>query len=154
MEEFVDNSEWPRSACTSTHFSALTFGTSCESSIKIKETSYLYSLPKRLKLRSLLANPDDQGSLQKTHWRSSTSCRKVWWLDNAWSQGPQQGGWIRKQSPIRCRRSRSCHSVDSILPVQNEDFTGDGEELTKVPRAVTQTKSCKNWQLDGIWESM
>ena len=33
---------------------------------------------KRPKLRSLLANQNDKGSLQKTHWRSSTSSSKVW----------------------------------------------------------------------------
>ena len=46
--------------------------------IKIKETQYLYSLHKRPKLRCLLANQNDTGFLQKTHWRSSTSSRKVW----------------------------------------------------------------------------
>ena len=34
------------------------------------------ALPKRPKLRSLLANQNDKGFLQKTHWRSSPSCRK------------------------------------------------------------------------------
>ena len=42
-----------------------------------EESQYLYSLPKRPKLRSMLANQDDKGSLQKTHWRSSTSSRKM-----------------------------------------------------------------------------
>ena len=61
-----------------THFSGLRFGVPYESGIKIKEAQSLYSLPKRSKLRSLLANYKDKGSLQKTHWRSSTSSRKVW----------------------------------------------------------------------------
>ena len=46
--------------------------------IKIKDARYLYSLPERSKLRSMLANQNDKGFLQKMHWRSSTSCRKVW----------------------------------------------------------------------------
>ena len=33
---------------------------------------------KRSKLRNALANQGDKGSLQKTHWRSSASSRKVW----------------------------------------------------------------------------
>ena len=107
-----------RSACTRTHFSGLRFGTSYESGIKIKEAS----LPKRPKLRSLPANQNDKGSLQKTLWRSRTSCRKVWWLDYGWSQGPQWGMWIKRQSPVRCRGSGSCHSMDSILI--NRHFTG------------------------------
>ena len=44
--------------------------------------------------------------------------------------------WISKRSSIRCRCSRSCHSMDSILSVQNKDFTRDGKESTKVCRAV------------------
>ena len=31
-----------------------------------------YSLPKRSKLRSMLANQEDKGSLQKTNWKFST----------------------------------------------------------------------------------
>ena len=54
-----------------------------------------------------------------------TSCRKVRWLDNDWSQSPQRGRWVSKQSPIRCRHARSCHSMDSILSVQNKIFTWD-----------------------------
>ena len=46
--------------------------------IKLKETYYLYSLPERPKLRSLLAKQNYKGSLQETHWRSSTSGGKVW----------------------------------------------------------------------------
>ena len=36
----------------------------------------IHSLPKRPRLRCLLENQNNKGSLQKTHWRSSTSCRK------------------------------------------------------------------------------
>ena len=90
--ELFTESEGRRMACMRTHFSGLRFRTSYESGIKIKETQYLYSLPKTRKLRSPLANQNDKGSLQKTHWRSSTSSRNVWWLDNGRSQGPPWGG--------------------------------------------------------------
>ena len=84
-------------------------------------------IPKRPKFRSLLANQNDKGSLQKTHWRSSTLSRIV---DNGGSQSPQRGVWITEQSPVRCRCSiRAKH-----------DLTGDGKEFTKVLRAVTQAK--------------
>ena len=69
-------------SCTRTHFSGLRFGTSYKSGIKIKESSYLYSLSQRPKLRSMFANQNYKCSLQKTHWRSSTSSRKVGRLDN------------------------------------------------------------------------
>ena len=71
------------------------------------------------------SNKSDKGSLKKTHWRRSTSCRKVRRLDNDWSQSPQRGRWISKQSSIRSREVRSCHSMDSILSVQNKIFTWD-----------------------------
>ena len=45
---------------------------------KIKDAQYLYSLRIRPKVRSLLANQNDKGSLLKTQWRSSTSSRNVW----------------------------------------------------------------------------
>ena len=63
----------------------------------------------------MLSNQDDTGCLQKTHWRSSTSCRKVWWLDNGRSQSSQRRTWISEQSSIRSRGARSCHSMDAIL---------------------------------------
>ena len=62
----------------------------------------------------MLATPNDKSSLQKTHWQSSTS-RKVWWLDNGWSQSPPWGGWITEQSPIRCRGTRLGNTVDFII---------------------------------------
>ena len=56
LEVFTDNLKDTELHAPRTHFSGLRFGTSCESGIKIKEAQYSYSLPKRPKLRSLLAN--------------------------------------------------------------------------------------------------
>ena len=36
------------------------------------------------------------------------------------------------------RGSRSCRAMDSILSVQNKDFTGDGKECTKMLRTVAK----------------
>ena len=135
------NRIWRTQKCTRTHFSGLRFGTSYESDIKIKEALYLYSLPKRPKWRSLHANQHDKGSLQKTHWRSSTSSRKVWWLDNGWSQSPRWGMWIKRQSPVRCRGSRSCHSMDSVLCVhktsqETEESSRKFLEQSQKPKVV------------------
>ena len=63
------------------------------------------------------------------------------------AQGPQWGGWITEQSLVRCRCSRSCHSMDSTVSVQNKDSKGDGKEITKVPRAFTKAKSYLHGQL-------
>ena len=147
LEEFHRKSRRCRRARTRTHFARLRFGTSCQSGTQ--EEQYFYSLPKSSKLRSMLANQDDKGSLQKTHWRSFTSSINVWWLDNSWSQSPEWGVWITKQSPVRFRCSRSCHSMDSILSVQNKNFTGDGKELKKVSRAVTKAESSLYGQFIG-----
>ena len=98
-------------------------GTSKKSGIA--ETQYLYSLPERPKLRSLLANQKDKGSLQKTHWRSSTSCRKVWWLDNGWKG--------RSSSPA---------------PNSKANTDGEGEKSSKTsPYHDKKWKkpSCKFW---------
>ena len=42
--------------------------------------------------------PNNKSLLQKTHWRSSTVNRKVWWFDNGWSQNPQCRMWIWETS--------------------------------------------------------
>ena len=44
---------------------------------KSRKHLYFYWLPKRPKFRSMFANDNYEDSLQKTHWRSSTSSRKV-----------------------------------------------------------------------------
>ena len=109
---------------------------------KSRKHQYFHSLPKRPKLRRLFANQNDKGSLQKTHWRSSTSSKKQGGdLITADHKVLNEESESRRQSPVRCRCSKSCHSVDSILPVQNEVFTGDGKEFTKVPRAVSEDLS-------------
>ena len=52
-------------------------------------------------------------------------------LDNGRSQSPLWGMWIKRQSPVRCRGTRSCCSMDSILSVWNEVFTWDGQKFVK-----------------------
>ena len=64
----------------------------------------------------------------------------------------QWGRWISKQSPIRSRGARFSNSMDSILSVQNKNFSGDGKEFTKVSRSVRKAKSQIHWQLIGIWQ--
>ena len=45
--------------------------------------------------------------------------RRDWWLDNSGAQNPQRRMWISEQSPVRCRGTRSHHSVD-ITRVKTE----------------------------------
>ena len=130
-----------RCACTRTPFSWLRFGTSYKSGTR--EAMCLYSLPERPKLRCVLANQDDKGSLQKTHWRSSTSSRKVWWHDNSRSRSSQWRRWIPKQSPTRSRGTRSRHSMDTVLFVQNENFSGD-ESHVYTDNSLELGKSCED----------
>ena len=42
--------------------------------------------------------------------------------------------------------------MDSILSVENEDFTGDGKEFTKIPRAATKAQSYLYGQFIGVWK--
>ena len=80
----------------------------------------------------------------KTHWRSSTLCRKVWWLDNGRSQGPPWGGWITL-SLFKVL----AHKWIQIYPFKNKGFTGNGKEFTKVLRVVAKNKYF-NGQFIGI----
>ena len=50
--------------------------------------------------------------MQKTQWRSRTSCRKFWWLDNSRSQSSQWKLRISKQSPICNRGAGLGHPMD------------------------------------------
>ena len=115
LEEFTDNLEDTEVPAPAHNFSGLRFGTSYESDIKIKEAQHLYSLPKRPKLRCLLSNQNDKGSLQKTHWRSSTSDKKVWWLDGGW--WPRR--WVPKaeagQQQADSRGSQTCVCANTLV---------------------------------------
>ena len=51
-----------------------------------------------------------KGPVQKTHWRSRTSCRKFWWFVYSRPQSSQWRLWISKQSSICSRGARSRHS--------------------------------------------
>ena len=44
--------------------------------------------------------------------------------------------------------------MDSILYVQNKNFSEDGKVFTKVPRAVTEAKSYLYGQFNGIWKML
>ena len=108
---------------------------------KSRKHSIYTHFPKDRNCDVCLRTKNTKGFLQKAHWRSSTSSGKVWWLDNGGSQSPQRGGWIQRQSPVRCRGAKSCHSMDSILSALNKDFTRDGKECVKVFGAVAKTES-------------
>ena len=45
---------------------------------EVEETKYFHSLPERPGLRHLPEDQIHKGPVQKTHWRSPTSSRKVW----------------------------------------------------------------------------
>ena len=91
LEDFTDNLE-----ATEVHAPAhMSHYSDSERPTKVVSKSRKHSTCthfQRPKLRSLLANQNDQSSSQNSHWRSSTSSIKVWWLDNGWWQGPQWGG--------------------------------------------------------------
>ena len=53
--------------------------------------------------------------MQKTYWRSRTSCRKLWWLDYSRSQSSQWRLWISKQSLICSRVARLGHTMNPVV---------------------------------------
>ena len=95
-----------------------------------------------------------KGPVQKTQWRSRTSCRNFWWLDNSRPQGPKRQLRISKQSPICSRGAGSSHSMDPGVSVQKQDFTRNPEKLAKVPGTREETKSHLHWQFLGIRQSL
>ena len=113
-----------------------------------------YALSEEPKLRDLSEDQDNMSLVQKTHWRSLTSCRKFWWLDNSRSQSSQWRMWISTQSSIRCGGGRFGNSVVTILPVQNKNFWGNTKELAKVLGARQEAWSHIYWQFLGIWQSL
>ena len=110
-----------------------------------------YSLPERQKLRDLQENQDYEGSLQEAHCRCRTSSRKVRWLDNGRSQRSWWRWWIAKQSQIRNGGTRFSHSMDTILSVQNKNFSGNTKELAKVHGAVGAATSHLRRHFFGNW---
>ena len=44
--------------------------------------------------------------------------------------------------------------MDSILSVQDKDFTGDGTEFTKVSRAARKAESHFTLAIIGIWQML
>ena len=60
--------------------------------------------------------------------------------------------WISEQSSILSRGTRCSHSIDSVVPVQKENFSGDGKKFTKVSRAVWKAERHLHWQFIGIWQ--
>ena len=42
--------------------------------------------------------------------------------------------------------------MDSVVPVQNENFSGDGEEFTEISRAVREAESYLHRKFVGIWQ--
>ena len=69
-----------------------------------------------------------QGLTQKAHWRSPTSCRKVWWLDNGRSQSPQWVMWIAALLQSGLDEKWLDGSMECYCFLQNvQDLLADGE---------------------------
>ena len=68
------------------------------------------SFPIKTGIERSVNGPNYKGPMQKTQWRSRTSSRKFWWLDNSISQGLKRQSRISKQSSICSRGAGSSHS--------------------------------------------
>ena len=73
-----------------------------------------------------------QCPVQKTHWRSRTSCRKFWWFDNSRSQSSQWRLRISEQSPIEIVVQDLATQWIQAYPCTNKNFAGNTKELAKV----------------------
>ena len=63
--------------------------------------------------------------MQKTQWRSRTSCWKNWWLDDSRSQCSWWQLRISKLSSICSRGAGLGHPMDPVASVQNRNFSGN-----------------------------
>ena len=107
----------------------------------------LTHFPKNQRLRGMQENQPLKGSLQETHWWSITSRRKLWQVDNSKSQSFQWRRWISKQSPIRTRGARCCHSVDAIISWAYEKFF----EPSPKPKVIHTERFFGTWQTESSW---
>ena len=89
---------------------------------------------------------DYKGSLQKTHWRCHTSSRKMLvtcllQITHVLSEGCES----RNNHRYAARGTRIGNSIDSIIPVQNKNFSGNPEkslhEVSWSPTRKTKSHS-------------
>ena len=113
-----------------------------------RNTAFLLT-SRKTELRSVQENQDHKNFLQEAHWWCSTSGRKLWRLDDSRSRSSQWRMLISKQTPIRSRGTRYSHSMDTIIPVQNTNFSGDEKEFTKVLGFDDEIKSHLHRQFFG-----
>ena len=69
--------------------------------------------------------------------------------------GSQSSQWrlcFSKQSSIRCRGAGLGHPMDTVLSVQNQDFSRNRKELAQFDGADEEAKSHLHWQLCWIWQ--
>ena len=135
LEPFTDNLEETETPAPAQVSQKLRFGTCYEESRKTKEAQFFHFPKCRAYDICLKIKITREGPVQQTHWRSRTSCRKFWWLDNSRSQSPQWQLRISKQSRICSRGAGFGHPMDPVVSVQNKNFSGNTKELAKVPGA-------------------
>ena len=92
--------------------------------------------------------------MQKTQWRSRSSCWQNLVTCNSRPQGPTRQLRISKQSPICSHGAGSGHSMDPGVSVLNHNFTRNPEKLAKVPGTREETKSHLHWQFLAIRQSL
>ena len=102
------------------------FGTSYESGIKVKEAQYLYSLPKRPKLRSMLANHDDSDAAPRAEKFGDliTADHKIL-SDGCESRNNHRYAVVVQDLATQWIQSYPC----------KKNFSGNTKELAKVLRA-------------------
>ena len=138
-----------RNTCTRTSFSRLRFGADDKSGRKIKEAQYFYSLPKLPRLRRLFENQNNKGSLQKAHWRSSTTSKEVWWFITADHKVVNEECESRNNHRYAVVVQDLATQGFSLICVKTK-LHSKQKKLAEVPRVIRKAKGHLHWQFFGI----
>ena len=136
-----------RNTCSPRKFSWLRSGTSYESGIK--EAQYFYTcFPEdrncEVCKRPKITRVPCRRRTGKTVLRAEKFCDLSY---HSRSQSPQRRMWILRSLLIFSCGTRFSHSTDSILSVQNKNFSGDGNEFTEISQARKSFTLTIPWNL-------
>ena len=118
-----------------------------------KHTVFILTSRKTEIARSV-RGPNYKSPVQKTHWRSRTSCRKIWWLDNNRSRSSQWRLWISKNHRDAIVVQDLATPWIQSYPCKTKTSQETQRSLQKFLEPDGKPKVILHWQFLGIWQSL